>query len=90
MGKSIMIPLELFDNLCSYFLRPSPDVDIEADLWDVIADQLSSKLDAMVRHDLFSQYRRAPTDEEREQARLAYLDAVGIPESFRSPTIPSP
>ena len=90
MGKSVQIPLELFDNLCSYFLRPCLDVDSEAELWDTIVDQLSSKLDATIRHDLYSQFRRAPTVKEREQARLAYLDAVGMHESFRSPTSPSP
>ena len=88
MSKSVQIPQELWEDLCSYFLHPSPDADFEADLWDRIRDRLDAKLDALIRHDLYSRYRRAPTAEEREHARVAYLDAVGVPASFRSPTPP--
>lgn len=88
MSKTVQIPRKLFDAMCSYFLMPNADADIEADLWDVIRDGLSAKLDADLRHQLYTQFRRAPTAMEREHARLAYLDAVGIPESFRSPIPP--
>ena len=90
MDKAIQIPMELFDDLCIYFLQPSADADYEADLWDRIHDRLADKLDKKIRHDLYTQFRRAPTPEERERARLAYLHAVGMPESFRSPVPPYP
>ena len=41
------------------------------------------KLDAMVRHELYVKYKTAPTEEEREQARLEYLDRRGVSKSFR-------
>jgi hypothetical protein len=44
---------------------------------------LEQKLDAMLRHELYAQYKTAPTEEQREQARQEYLDRRGVPESFR-------
>ena len=44
---------------------------------------LEEKLDAMVRHELYVKYKTAPTEEEREQARLEYLDRRGVSKSFR-------
>ena len=31
-------------------------------------------MDAMLRHELYAQYKTAPTEEQREQARQEYLD----------------
>ena len=44
---------------------------------------LWQKLDKMVEHDLYSQYKTAPTDSQREEARKRYLDRKGVPDSFR-------
>ena len=33
--------------------------------------------------ELYAQYKTAPTEEQREQARQEYLDRRGVPESFR-------
>ena len=44
---------------------------------------LEEKLDAMVRHELYVKYKTAPTEEEREQARLEYWDRRGVSKSFR-------
>lgn len=41
------------------------------------------KLDAMLNRQLYSQYKTAPTEEQREQARQEYLDRRGVPESYR-------
>lgn len=48
-----------------------------------IYDQLQRKLDAMIRHELYSKSKTAPTKEEQKEARLKYLDMVGIPKDFR-------
>ena len=50
---------------------------------EVIEQGLEQKLDAMLRHELYAQYKTAPTEEQREQARQEYLDRRGVPESFR-------
>ena len=44
---------------------------------------LEKKLDAMVMRELYTKYKTAPTEEEKEKARKEYLDRRGVPESFR-------
>ena len=44
---------------------------------------LEEKLEAMVRRDLYTKYKPAPTEEEREKARQEYLEKVGMHRSFR-------
>lgn len=44
---------------------------------------LEQKIDAMVRHQLYTAYKTAPTEEEREKARQDYLDKVGMHRDFR-------
>lgn len=77
MNKTVQIPLDLFRDLCLYF--ETGDGDPER-----IRRQLETKLDALVARQLYSQSKTAPTAEEREKARQAYLDRKGIPEDFRS------
>lgn len=48
-----------------------------------IKKELTEKLDAMAKRQIYSQYKTAPTEEEREKARQEYLDKVGISPSFR-------
>ena len=45
--------------------------------------QISQELFVALRHELYAQYKTAPTEEQREQARQEYLDRRGVPESFR-------
>ena len=40
-------------------------------------------MDALVMRELYTQYKAAPTEEEKEQARREYLDKRGVPDSFR-------
>ena len=44
---------------------------------------LEEKLEAMERRDLYTIYKIAPTEEEREKARREYLEKVGVHRSFR-------
>lgn len=46
------------------------------------------KLDAMLNRQLYFQYKTAPTEEQREQARQEYLDRRGVPQSYRWTTSP--
>lgn len=41
------------------------------------------KLNRMVERELYSRYKTAPTEEQREEARQDYLNRRGVPESFR-------
>ena len=65
--KSVQIPYDLFIDLAMYHLRGEDDFEEE------IRQGLEKKLDAMLNRQLYSQYKTAPTEEQREQARQEYL-----------------
>ena len=65
-----------------YHLRGEDDFEEE------IRQGLEQKLDAMMNRQLYSRYKTAPTEEEREQARQEYLDRRGVPQSYRWSTPP--
>ena len=75
--KNVQISEELFVALLKYHL-----VEID-DVLPQIKKGLEEKLEAMVRRDLYTKYRTAPTEEEREKARQEYLDKVGMHRDFR-------
>lgn len=75
--KTVQIPYDLFLDLAMYHLRGEDDYEEE------IRQGLEQKLDAMLNHQLYSRYKTAPTEEEREQARQEYLDRRGVPQSYR-------
>ena len=75
--KNIQISQELFIALMKYFLLE------QEELLPEIKKGLEKKLDALVMRELYTKYKTAPSEEEREKARLEYLDKRGVPESFR-------
>lgn len=75
--KNIQISEQLFFSLVKYLL---------ADLQDElpgIQKGLMDKMEAMIMRELYSKYKTATTEEEKENARQEYLDKRGVPESFR-------
>ena len=80
--KTVQIPYDLFFDLAMYHLRGEDDYEEE------IRQGLEQKLDAMLNRQLYSRYKTAPTEEEREQARQEYLDRRGVPQSYRWTTPP--
>ena len=75
--KNVQIPYELFVSLLRYHLMEDDDCLNE------IRQGLEQKLDALVRHELYTKYKTAPSAEKREQARQAYLDRRGVFPDFR-------
>ena len=75
--KNVQISEELFFALLKYHL-----VEID-DVLPQIKKGLEEKLEAMVRRDLYTKYKTAPTEEEREKARQEYLEKVGMHRNFR-------
>ena len=73
--KQIQIPEQLFMELVKFHL-----LDMEENL-PSIKQGLEAKLDSLVMRDLYSKYKTAPTEEEREQARKEYLDRRGTDKS---------
>lgn len=85
MSKSTQIPTDLFFDICDYFFKGADE-----DLADEIRAQLETKLDKLMNHELFTEYKTAPTGAERERARLKYLDRRGVPSDFRTDTEQKP
>ena len=75
--KQIQISQKLFIELIQYFIGGKEDN------FDTITEELNSKLDRVVEHDLYTTYKTALTDEEKERARQEYLDKKGIPQNLR-------
>ena len=75
--KTVQIPYDLFLDLAMYHLRGEDAYEEE------IRHGLEQKLDAMLNRQLYSRYKTAPTEAEREQARQEYLDRRGVPQNYR-------
>ena len=75
--KHIQIPETLFIALVKYHL-----LELEEDL-PAIRKGLMDKMDSMMMRELYSNYKTALTQEEKEKARKEYLDKRGVPDSFR-------
>jgi hypothetical protein len=77
---NIQISKELFINLCKWHLMDLQDNDIELS----IKNELEGKLDRLVKLEVYSkQFDNSLTPEQREAARIEYLDKVGIHKDFR-------
>ena len=81
-SESDMVDAENIENNAStqhlqYFLMENYEGE------EIIRKELEKKLNAMVDRELYSKYKTAPTEEEREKSRQEYLERKGIPENFR-------
>ena len=75
--KKVQIDYELFRKLIFYHLGSDDQYEEE------IRNGLEEKLDALVRHELYTKYKTAPSEEEQEKARQEYLDKRGVSASYR-------
>ena len=75
--KMVQIPESLFVELMKYHV-----LGIEDSLPE-IKTGLEQKFDAMMRRELYTKSKTAKTQAEREEARKAYLDKVGVHPNFR-------
>ena len=76
-NKNVQIPYELFLLLLQYHLMEYRQNE------EKIRQGLEKTMNAMAKREIYSRYKTAPTEEEREQYRQEYLDRRGIPEDFR-------
>ena len=82
--KNVQISQDLFCDLILYHLYNNPSAE------EAIRRELSRKLDAMICHERFTQYKTAATEAEREQARQRYLESIGsTPSPRHAPRSPS-
>lgn len=83
-GKTVQINTTLLYDLFRYFLTDEDEDDREY-THNAIVTALEAKLEALVKHDLYTRSKTADTPQEREKARQAYLDRVGMRQSYRWP-----
>jgi len=77
MQKNVQIPYDLFIDLIRFHL-----LDLYEDEKE-IRTGLEQKLKAMSDRQLYSKYKTAESENEREEARRQYLDSRGVPEDYR-------
>lgn len=80
---NIQIPESLFYDILRYYVITSEGGEVPEELDKRVFDGLTDKIQKMADRELYTIYKTAPTEEEREKARQKYLDSKGIPESFR-------
>ena len=80
---NIQIPESLFYDILRYYLIASKGEEVPEELDKRVFNGLSDKVQKIADRELYTLYKTAPTEEEKEKARQKYLDSKGIPESFR-------
>ena len=80
---NIQIPESLFYDIIRYYLIASKGEAIPEELDKRVFNGLSDKVQKIADRELYTIYKTAPTEEEKEKARQEYLDRKGIPENFR-------
>ena len=85
ISKNIMLPFSLFIDLFRLIiLLDDYDLDYKTRTMVIhLEDALNKKLDAIQKREVYTEYKMASTDEEREQARQKYLDLAGIHRDWR-------
>ena len=77
MQRNVQIHYRLFINLIRFHLLDFYEDEKK------IKTGLEQKLKAMSDRQLYSEYKTAKTESEREAARQKYLDSRGVPEDYR-------
>lgn len=80
MSKNRMISNELMMALIKYHVL---DIKNNEEINNLIISELEEKLSKMSRHEDYTKSKMAPTEEEREEYRQKYLEAVGMHWDFR-------
>lgn len=80
--KNVLIPYELFLELTLHHLNGIDGFEND------IRRGLTKKVNALLDRKLYTKYKTAPTEAQREQARQEYLNRRSIPESCRWDTPP--
>lgn len=75
--KQVQISEDLFLSLIKYHILEYHNDE------EKIVKMLKEKYDSIVNRNLYTRYKTAPTEEEKEKARQEYLDRKGIHSNFR-------
>ena len=75
--KQVQISEDLFLSLIKYHILEYYNEE------EKIVEGLQQKLDSVINRNLYTKYKTALTEEEKEKAREEYLDRKGIHSSFQ-------
>lgn len=75
--QKVQISKKLFTALVRYHLLESGEEQ------GLIKKELETKLDSLARREVYTKYKTADTEAEKEKARQEYLERVGIPQKFQ-------
>ena len=75
--KQVQISEDLFLSLVKYHILEYYNDE------EKIVKELKEKYDKIVNRSLYTKYKTAPTEEEKEKARQEYLNQKGIHPDFR-------
>ena len=78
--KTIQIDFDFFEDLYVYAARHAEQDDLQ---YKRITMAVRKKLEALMKHELYTLYKAGASEEIRKKARDEYLDAAEIMESFR-------
>jgi hypothetical protein len=78
--RNILLDYDLFVDLYVYACRHSEPDDLQ---FKRLYAGVRKKLEAMMRHDLYSLYKTGADEVARAKARQEYLDAIGLSDLFR-------
>ena len=74
--KQVQISEDLFLSLIKYHILEYYNDE------EKIVKELQQKFDRVINRELYTQYKTASSEEEKEKARQEYLDRKGIHSSF--------
>lgn len=77
MAQRYTIPEELFVLLCRKYILGEDGHDAR------IQRLVEDKYESWSRRETYTRYKKAATEQEREEARRQYLDQAGIGEDWR-------
>lgn len=81
--KQIQIDEQLFYDIARYIIATDEGETPPPELRNNVIDGITNKLQKITDRELYTTYKTASTEEEREKARQKYLESKGIPDSFR-------
>lgn len=81
--KQVQISMDLFMDIYKFFAMDFDDREFYDELANRITPAVEDKFRKLANRQLYTKYKTAETEAEREQARQAYLDSVGVSKNFR-------
>lgn len=83
MGQEqVQIPKDIFIKLILLTENLLNNDEINENDVIQLNNALHKKLDSMIKRDLYTKYKTAPTEEERESARKKYIEIAKINKKF--------